>query len=204
MAWRLVSNSLHSEPEPSLVTEIQPPSAPPSAPATANVAPPTSHLPPKTQPPQPSQSEAPVIKSTLSKKNEAAPLLAKEPGWYQQMFQTFTNKVEEAFPGGTAIRKCESFNFNGAFWSRGGHYFAVEKTAFYIIIIFTAAAKSEKDSDTPTYVYDERGLRVRSDSVSKIQEVKQIQEDREKMKSKSRTLLAVMSIVEKLLSLLKV
>lgn len=52
----------------------------------------------------PMQQAAPVIKPTLRRKSEDSdPLIHKTPGWYQSMFQSFTNQVEECFPGGNDI-----------------------------------------------------------------------------------------------------
>ncbi len=66
----------------------------------------SSGLPPKA----PRRGTDPVIKPVLKKKDPApppraedssvAPLLKKDQGWYQQMFQNFTTTVEETFNTG--------------------------------------------------------------------------------------------------------
>ncbi len=95
----LVSNSLHSEPSTTHVTSLETPfevTDPPADPQPLQIVE-SQTVDPQTEP---DDAQVPTIRPTLSKKNEAAPLLTKGPGWYQQMFQTFSNKVEDAFPGG--------------------------------------------------------------------------------------------------------
>lgn len=59
---------------------------------------------PVPEPVQPGPPDQPVIQPILKKKDPTcAPLLSREPGWYQQMFQNFTNKVQEAFPNGIRL-----------------------------------------------------------------------------------------------------
>lgn len=63
--------------------------------------------------------------------------------------------------------------------------------------ILSAASKpkSEEESDRPRYVYDERGLRVRSGSISTVQEIKQVQDMREKTKSQLPSDVDVLSLI---------
>lgn len=59
---------------------------------------------PVPQPVQPGPPDQPVIQPILKKKDPTcAPLLSREPGWYQQMFQNFSNKVQETFPNGIRL-----------------------------------------------------------------------------------------------------
>ncbi len=45
----------------------------------------------------------PVIKPSLTQKDDVAPLMHRQPGWYQQMFQTFTSEGDEAAPQGRYV-----------------------------------------------------------------------------------------------------
>ena len=89
-----LNTSFNSSSEPKETTPPQP------TPVAADSTPPKEAPPPQSGSGVTGPTEEIEIKPSLTKKKHSAPLLNREPGWYQHMFQSFSNTVKDAFPGG--------------------------------------------------------------------------------------------------------
>ena len=78
-----------------------PPTAAPAAPVADHTPSAVDHT--------PSEQQVVEIKPTLKQKD--VPGLNKGPGWYQQMFQSFSNTVHDAFPDGKQNNECASLKY---------------------------------------------------------------------------------------------